>query len=153
MHGELLRLATALASDSGGYPRWVARSRSVSTAYYALFHALAERYARELVGAWRPWAPFRHIYRSLDHGQARKVFSTIRNDRGFSEAVRLIAETFIDLQEQRHGADYDIGYRASVVEVAVVLNRARDAIDSLDRIDAAERKLVASRLIGRTRSA
>ena len=153
MHGELLRLAAMLASDSGGYPRWVARSRAVSTAYYALFHALAERCARELVGAWQPWAPFRHIYRSLDHGQARRIFSTIESDRGFSEGVRLIAETFIDLQEQRHGADYDIGYRASVVEVAILLNRAKDAIESLDRIEPAARKLVAARLIGRTRSA
>jgi hypothetical protein len=107
MYEELLRLAAELATRDAGEPRWVARSRAVSTAYYGLFHAVAEFCARQLVGAWRPWQPFRHIYRSLDHGQTRRVFDSLRRSGEFSEDAVAIGEIFRQLQELRHAADYD----------------------------------------------
>ena len=151
MHRELLRLAALLGADDDGTPRWVARSRAVSTAYYALFHALADCCGRELVGARRRSEPFRHIYRSLDHGQARRVFAALRSDSLSSEAAKEIAESFIFLQDERHRADYDPSYRASGIEVLAVVVRAQRAITLLDDLASSDRKLVAARLIGRTR--
>lgn len=147
----MLRLAAALAEDAGGHPRWVARHRAVSTAYYALFHALAEMCGRELVGSSRPWAPFRHIYRSLDHGQARRVLDAVRREDGASEDLKDLADIFTDLQVQRHGADYDPGYRISPADFVALLQRAEGALALLADLPTAERKLLAARLIGRTR--
>jgi hypothetical protein len=148
----LLRLAAVLAGDAGGHPRWVARNGAVSTAYYAVFHALAEMCGRELVGAWRPWAPFRHVYRSLDHGQARRVLDAARREIGAPEPLKRLADIFTDLQEQRHGADYDPGYRVTAGDLAAIIDRAGQAIEVLADLPAADRKLLAARLIGRTRN-
>lgn len=149
---ELLRLAAVLAGDAGGSPRWVARHRAVSTAYYALFHALAEMCGRELVGAWKPWAPFRHIYRSLEHSQARRVLDAARRDTASPKTLKTLADIFTDLQEQRHGADYDPGYRVTAGDLAAMIDRAGQAVDLLATLPAVERKLLAARLIGRTRA-
>ena len=149
---ELLRLAAVLAGNQEGSPRWVARSRAVSTAYYALFHAVAELCARELVGARRPWPPFRHVYRSLDHAQARRVFYAVQREAGSSEEAKKIAGAFVDIQELRHDADYDPGFRISGIDVATVLARVERAVHLLDQLEPAERKFLSARLIGRTRS-
>lgn len=151
MHRELLRLARVLASDAVGNPRWVARSRAVSTAYYALFHALAELCARELVGAWRPWEPFRHIYRSLDHGQARRVLNAARGEPGSSDALKTISGLFVDLQERRHLADYDRGYRITASDTLALIDGVERSLGLLDGLSPGERKSLAARLIGRTR--
>lgn len=148
---ELLRLAGILASDNDGSPRWVSRARAVSTIYYALFHALAEQCARDLVGASRPWLPFKHVYRSLDHGHARTVFDSVRRDGSFSNRAKELAAAFIALQAERHGADYDPGYRVTDAEVARMLTEARLAIEFLGSLEPAERKLIVAQLIGRAR--
>jgi hypothetical protein len=146
---ELLRLAGILASADSGRPAWVSRNRAVSTAYYALFHALAAFCARELVGAWRPWLPFRHVYRSLEHGPARRILDIARRDKACDAETKIVADTFIELQELRHGADYDPGFRISKRELETLLSQVGDAIQRLEQLP--ERKLLAARLIGRTR--
>lgn len=148
---ELLRLATVLAHETGGSPRWVARNRAVSTAYYALFHALAELCGRELVGARRPWPAFRHVYRSLDHGAARRMLDSVRRDVRASEASQRLGALFGDLQDQRHAADYDPGYRIARRDLAALVASTSQVIAALDDLPRSERKLLAARLIGRTR--
>lgn len=152
MYAELLQIAFELANRETGHPRYVSRSRAVSTAYYALFHALAEFCARQLVGAWRPWKPFRHVYRSLDHVSARKVFEGLRRSGEFSDDAVTAGEIFRQLQELRHAADYDPGYRVSRGETLGLIERVRQAIDLINGLEPEERKLLAARLIGRTRS-
>ena len=68
MYQQLLLIARELAGREVGRPRKESLARAISSAYYALFHAVAEFCGRELVGVWAPWEPFRHVYRSLDHG-------------------------------------------------------------------------------------
>lgn len=148
---ELLRLAHLLAAETDGDPRWMARNRAVSTAYYAVFHSLAELCGRELVGAWRPWPAFRHVYRSLEHGQARRVLDAVRRDGHSSEAIKTVGDIFTELQEKRHAADYDPGYRITSADVATLLADAGRAVRSLAEIPSGERKLFAARLVGRSR--
>lgn len=152
MYPELLRLAALLAADAAGSPRWVGRNRAISTAYYALFHALAELCARELVGAWAPWQPFRHVYRSLDHGHARNVLKTLSSDGAFGHDAGRLAEVFLDLQARRHRADYDPGFRVSAGEMANILASAELAIHLAFALPPDERRLIAARLIGRARN-
>lgn len=149
--GELLRLATVLAQDAGGSPRWVARNRAVSTAYYGLFHALAEFCGRELVGARRPWPAFRHVYRSLEHGVTRRVFDSMRRDLEASKTLRDVGALFSEVQDQRHAADYDPGYRINRGDLAALIANTKRAVAALDDLPRSERKLLAARLIGRTR--
>lgn len=152
MYAEFLQIALELANREAGRPRYVSRSRAVSTAYYALFHALAEFCARQLVGAWRPWKPFRHVYRSLDHATARKVFGDLRRSGEFSDDAVIAGEIFRQLQDLRHAADYDPEYRVSRNETLRLIDGARQAIGLINGLDPDERKLLAARLIERTRS-
>ena len=152
MHQELLAIARDLAGRGRGRPRKESLARAVSTAYYALFHALAEFCGRELVGAWTPWGAFRHLYRSLDHGQARKVFETFRTNSDASDDLKRIGESFRVLQKLRHDADYDPGFRTARREVEDLIDQAREAIALLEQLGPVERKLLAVRLIGRTRT-
>lgn len=152
MHGELLRLAGVLAAEASGRPRWVARSRAVSTAYYALFHALAELCARELVGVRRAAEQYRHVYRSLDHSHARRVLDAVRREASSGDDLRVIADVFVEAQQDRHRADYDPGYRVTAGETAIIVDGVRAAILLLARLPPAERKLLAARLIGRARA-
>ncbi|MGU3537838.1 HEPN domain-containing protein [Methylobacterium sp. A54F] len=151
MHQELLAIARELAGRDGGRPRKESLARAISTAYYALFHALAEFCGRELVGAWAPWPPFRLIYRSLDHAAARRVFEIARTTAGTSDDVRRLGEIFRLLQKLRHDADYDPGFRTTRRETEDLIEQAESAIQLLGRLDVSERKLLAARLIGRTR--
>lgn len=152
MHEELLTIAREMAVRDTGRPKKESLARSISTAYYALFHALAEWCARELIGAWRPWQPFRHVYRSLDHGTARKVFEVVRGSAEFGNDAKRIGEAFVLLQKLRHAADYDPAYRTVRQEAQDLIDRAEEAIELLKQLDPAERKLLAARLIGRTRT-
>lgn len=151
MHSELLRIARDLATRKEGLPRWVSRSRSLSTAYYALFHAIAELCARELVGAWQPWDAFRHIYRSVDHAAARRTFENARRN-GLSADVIAVGEVFRLLQHERHSADYDLGFRISQAELLDRIERTAEAMERLAHLPAHERVLLAAHLVGRTRS-
>ena len=45
------------------------------------------------------------VYRSLNHGPARQILRRHRQE--FSQGSQIFADTFSDLQNQRHSADYD----------------------------------------------
>lgn len=151
MYRELLAIARDLAERETGRPKKESLARAVSTAYYAFFHGLAEFCARELIGAWTPWQPFRHVYRSLDHSHTRKVFETSPSSREPSDEAKRVGETFLLLQKQDHSADYDPGYRTLRRETHDLIDRAEEALELLNRLSSEEKQLLASRLIGRTR--
>ena len=82
--------------------------RAISNAYYALFHALAASNAETLVGT--PYgtvttAAWSRVYRGLDHGLARRELQRHRHE--FSAECQKFVDTFGDLQNLRHSADYD----------------------------------------------
>lgn len=149
---ELNRLAGVLADENGGLPRWVAHNRAVSTSYYALFHALAEFCALNLIGAWRPYPAFRHVYRSLDHGTAKTVLSSADPDMPPSESLRRLGAFFDEFQDKRHRADYDPSYRISHADLRALIADTNHQITALDELAPEEGRLLAARLIGRTRN-
>jgi hypothetical protein len=75
MHDDLLEVADHLARRDPGRPKQVSLRRAIATAYYAVFHALAFLCANTLVGWSQSWRAVTPIYRSLDHGSARKLFA------------------------------------------------------------------------------
>ena len=75
---RLISIATQLALSSGDTPeRQEDLRRAVSTAYYAMFHTLANSNANALIGAPKnddDNAAWNRTHRALEHGAARSRF-------------------------------------------------------------------------------
>lgn len=114
----LLRFAAELAGEGRGQPRNTNLRRAASTAYYALFHALALAVVRHSL----PGGSTNEIYsaaRYVSHSSIKQVCEWIAGDTppryllDIVERLRTnvdvtaVANTFIDLHEQRERADYD----------------------------------------------
>lgn len=106
---DLIQAALDLSQSNGKRPRQAHLLRAISTAYYALFHALARCCANTLIGgpsAGRSKPAWRQVYRSLEHGHAK---SACMHDKmgGFPPEIQDFANMFRSMQEKRHKADYD----------------------------------------------
>ena len=82
--------------------------RAISTAYYAMFHALATSNAGCIVGV--PLDPIAshawdRIYRGLEHGLAKEQLQ--QDQQIFSAATRHFGRAFGQLQDVRRSADYN----------------------------------------------
>lgn len=149
---ELLDLATELATSSGSAVQNPARRcRAVSTAYYALFHALLRRAADEFVGRRHQGeASYTLLYRGFAHARMKQVceeldkpsLRPVYRDKlkraAVSPAVRYLATTFVELQEARHRADYDPDAATSDADAARACLLADFGMKSLAQADSAE---------------
>lgn len=149
---SLLELSEQLARLESGRPKEATLRRAISTAYYAVFHALAYLCADTLVGISRPWEAFTPIYRTLDHAGARKMFERDRSGALLGSEVVEIGRIFVHLQEQRHKADYDpqpLGIsRRSTLEL---IDKAREAISAINALPGDKKRLLASHLVAKSR--
>lgn len=120
--------------------------RSVSTTYYAVFHALAASNADCLVGTRQTpldehaWL---RAYRALDHRDARQFLK--RDIQQFSPPVRRFIGIFEELQDARHMADYNPDSSRIVArsEATRWIDRAESAINEFNQVDPSERSAVA----------
>ena len=131
---ELIAIARELARREPGRPKAESLRRAVSSAYYALFHALALLSADSLVGWRQPSAVFTPIYRSLDHARTRSALEA-RRKGSRDPLVDRIAVAFASLQDARYHADYDPESfpfsRSSTLELIDSAERAVLAIGSM----------------------
>lgn len=67
---------------------------------------------------------WRRAYRALNHGEASKACRRSNEIRAFPQEARDFARLFADLQDERHEADYDPGWRCFKSDIE---NRIRDA--------------------------
>lgn len=103
---HMLEAARDLALKKGP-PRQADLRRAVSTAYYALFHAICRLNADHLIGRGkRSSDAWLRTYRALDHVRAKEEFRKT-STRSLSPEVAQIGASFILLQDARHRADYD----------------------------------------------
>lgn len=150
---DLIAVADLLAG-AGATPtaRQASMRRAVSSAYYAVFHALCAVCCDELVGRRRTetLAP---IYRSLDHGVVlRKLRS--QEARRIDVRIERIGVLFAGLQEQRHAADYaPPSALFSRTQTLALIDAARDAIALIEALEAGQRLELAILLIARVRVA
>ena len=107
---DLLRIARQLAQGpSRGRPREANLRRAVSATYYALFHALANCCANRLAGttrASRSQQAWRQVYRALEHGYVKHQCNQPIMQK-FPTEIQDFGDQFVDMQKQRHLADYD----------------------------------------------
>lgn len=153
---DLVDIAAELLQSPSGRRKQAAFKRAVSTAYYALFHALAYNCVDSLLG-WRMhadnyWDVVTPLYRLIDHGSAKKVFLQVKNDPASSPELRRVGVAFTELQADRMLADYDP--RPGLFGRGDALQRieqARDAIQDLRSLSADIRRTLAVQLISKQR--
>ena len=134
-----------VAMSTRGRPRQSDLRRIVSTTYYALFHCLALCCADLLVGgpsANRSQPAWNQTYRALQHGFARQRCQH-PNISGFPTAIRYFADVFVDMQGQRHLADYDPDWTSVKAEVIQLIDLAEDAIHGFFQVPARDRRAFA----------
>src|SRR5712691_13061175 len=117
---KLLEAAWDFANHqtAAGRPRPVWLRRAISSAYYALFHSIALQAAAHLLSAGTRPEQLR-LARSFDHRPMKDACEWIARRSTAPPHARLlvaslqdteiedVADTFIDLQQARHDADYD----------------------------------------------
>ena len=136
---DLLAQATLLATKEARRPKQASLRRSVSACYYALFHLLVHDAVRRFVGGNNRDALRNCLARAFDHGVMRRVahqfaaahisprLSPGLNGLPLQHQIRNVSETFVDLQQCRHEADYDMGRRFTRVEVLDLIGNAERA--------------------------
>ncbi len=131
--GRLIDVATLLTLSSRDAPEHQERlRRAVSTAYYAIFHTLANSNADALIGAApngsNTLAAWNRTYRALEHGTARSRFQNTNQMASFPNTVKEFGDTFSRLQRERQTADYDPGATFTVSGALRTIDQARQAI-------------------------
>ena len=140
---DLLEQARLLATKERRRPKQASVRRSVSASYYALFHLLLDAAARRLVSG-NDRQPLRHVLRrAFSHASMKKTSAGFTSGAGgVAEALRpglnnlqlqpelmRVAETFQDLQDRRHEADYDLSRSFTRLEALEIYYRAQRAFD------------------------
>jgi hypothetical protein len=143
LHDQLVLQAEHLASKDPKRPYQANVRRSVSASYYALFHYLVFQATSLLAGKTAADDPFRLLLsRAFDHGEmarASKAFSSgwgalppaiqpFLVARRVHPDVSAVAQAFLDLQDERHRADYDISALLLRQDAVAAVARARTAI-------------------------
>jgi uncharacterized protein (UPF0332 family) len=159
LHSDLLEQARHLLARERRRPRQASLRRAASAAYYALFHLLIHEATTLLVS---PRAQRGRFARAFDHGdmkQASKVFGNSRQQQPTSltggvpvpPALAQVALAFVELQEARHEADYNVDRSFTRLEVRNLVVKAQQAFQDWQAIrdDPVARTYLASLLLWR----
>ena len=153
---HLLDIAEGLARGSGrlGRPRRADLARAVSTAYYAVFHALANCCADRLAGATpasRSRRAWRQTYTSPEHRTVRNRCENRNVVLRFPEDIQKFADIFATLQREREAADYESDWTHSRFRADELVEEARQAVRYLDSADASDQRAFALYVLMRVR--
>ncbi|MCX7646919.1 MAG: hypothetical protein N2Z62_16690 [Rhodobacteraceae bacterium] len=117
----------------------------MSTAYYAIFHAMCRNAADMIVGgaqADRSKPAWCQACRAVDHGFAK---GQCKNGKitAFPGAIQDFAAQFVEAQEERHKADYDPACKFTRSEVQVLISKVEQAIRNVQKVPAKDRRAFA----------
>jgi uncharacterized protein (UPF0332 family) len=124
---DLLEQARHLANREPKRPKQASLRRAVSTAYYAIFHLLSMETAKN----WKRPAERSTLARMLDHGPMARVCAAKRDELNkhfrtgpapghaldVLKHLYAITNTFVEMRQHRHTADYDGAIRWSRTDV------------------------------------
>jgi uncharacterized protein (UPF0332 family) len=129
---DLLEQARHLANREPKRPRQASWRRAVSTTYYALFHLLTTA----AVAKWKPSRQRSALARAFDHSVMNQACKKT-NDKNFPAPnapkvrnLKRLANIFMQLQQQRHLADYDNSKPWGRTEVLTHIDMAQEAFDN-----------------------
>lgn len=155
---DLILQAKMLARLEAGRPKQASLRRSVSTAYYGLFHFLIEESTYLVVGAAPTDAQNRALIgRAFIHGKMKNLCQEFTRTQpnqihlllqpflasantASKTSLGKVAQTFIDLQEERHSADYDLSVAFSRNDALNSWQRAHDAVQEWNNLLASDRE-------------
>ncbi len=130
---ELLELALSMATQHGDHMMQAALRRSMSTAYYALFHLLVS----EMTANYSQTESRAELGRAFEHRKMREACEQIRSaaqsqkrDDPAMAHLYVVADTFIGLQQKRELADYHTGRNWVSTEVVEEIARAQAAFEA-----------------------
>ncbi|WP_280545690.1 MULTISPECIES: hypothetical protein [unclassified Halomonas] len=146
LHKDLLNQARQLATHEPRRPRQASLRRAVSSAYYALFHLLVDAASREVVSGQGLDTLRQQVGRALGHTDMKKACQAwVRWNPGSpvqplgrllpegpEERVVIVSNAFVDLQQARHEADYDLSRRFSRSDVLALVGLAQEAFQVFD---------------------
>ncbi len=135
LHSDLLEQAEHLIRRERRRPRQASLRRAISTAYYALFHLMVHEATLRVRGS--P-ALRQKFSRAFDHGSMRSASNAFVNARPHQlvgltgglpipPQLQTLARTFVELQEARHEADYNVAARFTRNEADDLVGLARQA--------------------------
>jgi hypothetical protein len=135
---DLVALAEHLAKREPKKPRQASLRRAVSSAYYALFHRLVEEGTLRLVPN-KPAKLRLQAGRAFAHGEMKNVCQLFAKANGpdnlshllntpLENELNSVAAAFVDLQELRHRADYNLMEPFTKLEALEAVSLARAAM-------------------------
>jgi hypothetical protein len=145
LHHDLLEQARHLAGREPTRPRQASLRRAVSASYYALFHLLAAEGAR-LNAPVQPDGLRAQVRQAFIHADMRSLCRQFAGRTALSEHLRVlvslpldpglisIAATFVDQQNARHAADYDVSQNFTRLDVLDMIRDVQTAFDDWPRI-------------------
>jgi uncharacterized protein (UPF0332 family) len=148
------------ATTSSGPPRQADLRRAISTAYYAVFHAVAKEAADQLVARTQRDTPrYQQVYKSIEHKRLRNVCEDLAKSTpptkyarylpasGLGSELVAVATAVSELQESRNLADYDSLFRAKTSDVALAIEKARNAVARLSSADREQKRIFISLIV------
>jgi hypothetical protein len=153
-HDDLLEQAVNLATTDAMKPKQANLRRAISSTYYAVFHLLVDEACRIQFGTQHTEAPFRQVLgRAFVHGvmkDACKSFGGGTLKKGVTKGlptgftvpneIRGLADTFVDLQDNRHLADYDLTERFKRSDVLFLIAEVRKQIENFRNLPPSNEK-------------
>ena len=142
-HDDLIEHAIFLSELNRPHaPKQVDLRRAVSAAYYGLFHMLTMEAAQN----WKHQSQRHRFARMFDHGRMKTCFSRVSSrplpvdaaEIPIARYLKLVADSFVKLQQARHTADYDNSQVWSRTQVWEVICEAEGAMAAWSNIRAQE---------------
>lgn len=135
LHAELLEQVQHLARRERRRPRQAGLHRAVSSAYYALFHMLISEATSRLVAVPALRNRFARAFERADMKRASQAFvnpqanqlAALTGGLPVPPNLQQVAETFVELQERRHDADYNVARSFTRSEVADLVAQVKQA--------------------------
>lgn len=141
-----IRTARRLIPDGQTRPDQARLRRSISSSYYAMFHALARLCADSLLGtqpARRPNKAWVEVYRGLAHSACLQACKNA-HEVDFPQEIKDFADAFKQLQADRHLADYDPTARFTKEVAKQKLRFAETAINALRNVSMLDKRAFAT---------
>ncbi|MFH1343317.1 MAG: hypothetical protein ABIL01_19225 [Pseudomonadota bacterium] len=154
LEDRLITVARDLCQRTGKRPREAFMRRAVSSAYYAVFHALCRLCADTIIGGThhktQAWG---RVYRGVSHTGAKAVLTNSKELTAFPAEVADFGVAFVLLQKEREQADYSPGpFEKYFADTESLVGQAADAIATLNKLDDAHRRGLAAALLVKART-
>ncbi len=131
-------------ADDRRYPSEVKIRRAISAAYYALFHAINQdavgliapnvsRAINHRIQRWFDYAEMKRVCGRFTQAQLDQPLRDLIGDSASSDLQR-VARDFIQLQNARHSADYDLSLEFTPNQGYETVVMAEVAIEAWNRL-------------------